>query len=126
MLNTTKIIGFAINSKKTKSKADGSSMVSNSVIGGGEITNQINLIKRKNQAKKTKFKILVKSKNRDFPPNFKNMEARSGFLIPETRLVFTQLKQAFIETLILQHFDAEYHILIEIDTSKYAIDEIFN
>lgn len=34
----------------------------------------------------------------------------SDFLTPKARLVFNQLRQAFTEALILQHFDPERHI----------------
>ena len=74
----------------------------------------------------TKFKILVKSKNRDFPPNSRNMEARSGFFIPKAKLAFIQLRQIFVEALILHHFDLKYHIWIETDVSGYMIGGILN
>ena len=38
----------------------------------------------------TKFIILIKSKNRDFSFNSRNMEAGSGFFTPKTSLAFTQ------------------------------------
>ena len=38
----------------------------------------------------TKSKILVKSKNPDFPLNFRNIKAKSGFLTPEPKLAFTK------------------------------------
>lgn len=38
---------------------------------------------------------------------------------------FIKLKQAFIKTSILNHFDLERHIRIETDASGYAIAEIF-
>ena len=62
-------------------------MVSN-LIGGGEATNPT---KRKNQAKTTKFKILVKSKNHDFFMS-KTEKVGTGFLISKARLAFTQLR----------------------------------
>ena len=64
-------------------------MVGNSIIGGGEATNQTNFIKRKNQAKTTKSKILVKSKNHDFLLNSRNKEVGTGFFTPKARLAFT-------------------------------------
>ncbi len=39
---------------------------------------------------------------------------------------FTELKQAFIEAPIQNHFDPEHHIRIETDTSGYAISGIFS
>ena len=34
----------------------------------------------------------------------------SGFLTFKVRIVFTQLRQAFTEASIFQHFDPKYHI----------------
>ena len=65
-----KIIGntrFVVNPKETKGEAG-----SNSMVDGGEATNQTNSTKRKKQPKTTKSKILVKSKNHNFLPNFRN------------------------------------------------------
>lgn len=47
------------------------------------------------------------------------------FLTPSARKVFNYLKQAFIQALILQHFDLKNHIWIEIDNLDYAIDGVF-
>ena len=54
MLKTIKNIGSAINLDEIKDKAGGDSVVGNSIIGGSEVINQTNSIKRKNQAKTTK------------------------------------------------------------------------
>lgn len=43
------------------------------------------------------------------------------FLILKIRLAFTQLKQTFIEVLILYHFDSERYIQIKTDASSYTI-----
>ena len=37
----------------------------------------------------TKSKIMVKFKNHDFPPNFNNREAGTGFFTLKARLAFT-------------------------------------
>ena len=71
-----------------------------------------------------KSKNLVKSKNQDFSPNFRNMKIEPGFLTPKARLAFTKLRQALIETSIFYHFDPECHIRIETNVSGYAIGEI--
>ena len=55
---------------------------------------------------------------------FKNLNEATGYLTPNARQVFTQLKQAFIKALILQHFDLECHIRIEIDASGYVISVV--
>ena len=105
MLKTIGSTGSAANSKKIKGKAGGNSMVGDNVVGGSKITSQISLTKGKNQVKTTIFKILVKSKNCDFPPNSKNIEAGSGFFILKTGARFTQLKQVLVEASILYYFD---------------------
>ena len=89
MLKITRSTGFAANFEKTKSKANSDSVIGNSMVGGGEATNQPHSIKRKNQAKTTKSKILIKSKNHDFPPNSTNKEVGTGFFTPEARLALT-------------------------------------
>ena len=48
------------------------------------------------------------------------------FLTPSAKEVFNQLRQAFIKTLILQHFDPDCHIWIETDASAYAIGRILS
>ena len=111
MLKTIESTRSAANPEETKSKDGGNSMISNSILGDGEATNPI---KRKNQAKTTKSKNLVKSKNHDFPKS-RTEELGTGFLTLKTRLVFIQLKQAFVEALILYHFNPESHIWIETD-----------
>ena len=114
MLKTTKSIGFVAESKEIKARVGNNSIVSNS-----KVIYKISFIKGKNQAKMTKSKILIKSKNHDFPPNSKNMEAGLGFLIFEARL-------AFIEALILHFFNSKYHIQIEINASGYVINKILS
>ena len=69
---------------------------------------------------------MEKSKNYDFPLNFRNKKAGTGFLTPKAKLAFTQLRQAFIEALILYYFDLESHIRIEIDELSYAIDSVLS
>ncbi len=48
------------------------------------------------------------------------------FFTPGAGKAFTELKQAFVEALILNYFDLERHIWIEINALGYAIYEIFN
>ncbi len=55
----------------------------------------------------------------------KNFCSQSGsFFIPEARKDFIALRQAFVEALILNHFNPKRHIQIEINTSSYAIGGI--
>ena len=51
----------------------------------------------------------------------KNLNGATGYLTPEARQAFTQLRQVFTKAPIFQYFDPEYHIWIEIDASGYAI-----
>ena len=74
----------------------------------------------------TKSKILVKSKNCDFLPNYRNMEAESGFFIFIARLAFTKLRQAFVKTPILYYYDPKCHIWIKTNVSRYAINRILS
>ena len=48
------------------------------------------------------------------------------FFITNARKAFAKLRQALIEAPILNHFDPERHIQIEIDTSGYAIGGILS
>ena len=120
MLKTTGSIGFVASPKETKGGVGGDSVVD--VVGGGEATNPT---KRKNLAKTTNSKILIKSKNHDFP-KFRPEEAGMGFLTPKARLAFIQLRQAFVKATILHHFDPESHIRIETDVLGYAIGGILS
>ena len=56
----------------------------------------------------------------------KNLNGATGYLTPNTKWAFTQLRQTFTKATILQHFDPECHIRIEIDASGYAISEILS
>ena len=47
----------------------------------------------------------------------KNSNGVTGYLTPDAKQAFTQLRQAFIKALILRHFDLECHIRIETDVS---------
>ena len=49
-----------------------------------------------------------------------------GYLIPDTRQAFTQLRQAFTKAPILQHFDPECHIRIETNASGYTIGGVLS
>ncbi len=56
----------------------------------------------------------------------KNLGQSGTFLTIDTRRAFTELRQAFIEAPILNQFDPECHIQIEIDALGYAISRIFS
>ena len=55
------------------------------------------------------------------PPCSKNLNRATGYLTPDARQAFIQLRQAFTKALILQHFDPERYIWIETEASGYAI-----
>ena len=50
----------------------------------------------------------------------------SDFFTPRAKLTFIELRQAFLKTPILYHFDLECYIRIETDVSSYAIGEVFS
>ncbi len=57
----------------------------------------------------------------------KNLSSQSGsFFASKAKKAFTKLKQGFVETPILNYFDPERHIKIEIDVSGYTIGEILS
>ena len=57
----------------------------------------------------------------------RNLNSQSGaFFTTDARKTFTELRQAFIEAPILNHFNLEHHIRIETDVLGYAIGRIFS
>ena len=58
--------------------------------------------------------------------SFKSKKKESGFFTSGARMAFTKLRQAFIKTLILHHFDPKHHIQVKTDTSGYGIGGIFS
>ncbi len=56
----------------------------------------------------------------------KNFSKSGLFLTADAKRAFTELKQAFVEASILNHFDLKRHIRIETDASGYAIGKIFS
>ncbi len=48
------------------------------------------------------------------------------FLTAEARKAFTKLKQVFVEAPVLNHYDPEHYIQIEMDVSSYAIGGILS
>ena len=51
----------------------------------------------------------------------KNLNEATGYLTPDARRAFTQLRQVFTKAPILWHFDPKCYIQIETDASGYAI-----
>ena len=66
-----------------------------------------------------KSKKLPKSGN---SPNFNAKDSGPNFLTTKARSAFNRLRLAFIEALILRHFDPECHIWIITDALSYAIN----
>ena len=50
----------------------------------------------------------------------------SNYLTPDAKKAFDQLRQAFTEAPILQHFNPEQYIRVETDASGYAISEVLS
>ena len=55
-----------------------------------------------------------------------NSNGATGYLTPDARRAFTQLRQVFIKASIVQYFDPECHIWIETDASGYAISRVLS
>ena len=57
----------------------------------------------------------------------KNLNSQSGaFFTSNARTAFTKLRQMFVKTPILNHFDSDHHIQIETDVLGYAIGVILS
>lgn len=48
------------------------------------------------------------------------------FLTSKAKITFSRLKKAFIEALILHHFDLEYHIWMKTDSSGFYLGKILS
>ena len=49
-----------------------------------------------------------------------------GYLTPDAKVAFIQLRKVFIKALILCYFDLECHIQIKTDVSAYAIGRVLS
>ncbi len=79
-----------------------------------------------NAQKTAKSKKWIRAKKAE-ASRAKNLGIQSGlFFTSGARKAFTELRQAFVEAPILNHFDLERHIRIEMDASGYAIGGIFS
>ena len=56
----------------------------------------------------------------DYPSSDHVSHAVSNYLTPAAKKAFDQLRQAFTEVPILQHFDPEQYIRVETDASGHA------
>ena len=100
-------VGSDSRAERGQSKIDGSRM-DNVEVNGGEV--KVDEVGKKVQ-NSSKSKKTVRFLD---------------FLTPKAKLVFTKLRQAFIKAPILQHFDPERHIWVEIDALGYAIGGVLS
>ncbi len=56
----------------------------------------------------------------------KDVKMNSFIWLSEAKQAFNQLRDVFMKTSILRHFDSEWHIHIEIDTFNYAVVSILS
>ena len=62
----------------------------------------------------------------DYPSSDHVSHAVSNYLTPDAKKAFDQLRQAFTEAPILQHFDPEQCIWVETDASGHAIGGVLS
>ena len=62
----------------------------------------------------------------DYPSSDHVSHAVSNYLTLNAKKAFDQLRQAFTEAPILQHFDPEQYIRVETDVSGYAIGRVLS
>ena len=62
----------------------------------------------------------------DYPSSDHVSHAVSNYLTPAAKKAFDQLRQAFIEAPILQHFDPEQYIWVKTDVLGHAIGEVLS
>ena len=109
------------NNRNQDASASNSGVGSSDTSGrvGGSIEN-LSIVTKWAKSKKRK---LIKIKKSDFA---KANSSKADFLILKAKKVFTHLQKVFNKTPILQHFDLECYIYMEIDASGYAISRILN
>ena len=56
----------------------------------------------------------------------KNSNGATGYLTPDAKQAFTQLRQVFTIAPIFRHFNPECHFRIEIDASGYAMSGVLS
>lgn len=56
----------------------------------------------------------------------KNLVLRAGFLTVGAKIIFAQLKKAFIEALILYYFEPDWYIKIKTNIIRYVIKNVLN
>lgn len=97
--------------------------VINEVSGNSKVGAKIISTSGKNHnPKTTNSKFFIKP-NHDFSSK---KGFRSGFFTLKARLAFTKWRQMFVKVLILNYFDKNYHIWIEIDRSNYVMSGVLS
>ena len=99
----------------SRAKCDGSRLDRNRIDDGEVNDNEV----RDNKVRK-KVQKLSKSKN------LSKKMVGSDFCTHGAKLAFTKLRQTFVKSSILYHFNSECHIQIETDASGYTIDRVFS
>ncbi len=95
----------------------------------GKISRSIKNLSTVAKLAKSKKLKLTKPKKSDLikAQNFaKANSSRTDFLTSEAKKVFIHLQKNFTKTLILKHFDLEYHIRIKTDALEYAINGVLS
>ena len=117
------------NSGSIFKKNNGNVKVNKFSLGGDGMEYAKNLRKLKGKKLSKSWKLAKSrrnlSKNENLP-NFDIEKTRPSFLISEAKAAFNHLQLAFIKTLILWHFDLEYHIWIETKASRYTIGRMLS
>ena len=62
----------------------------------------------------------------DYPSSDHVSHAVSNYLTPDAKKAFDQLRQVFTEAPILQHFNPEQYIRVEIDVFGHAIGGVLS
>ncbi len=95
--------------------------------GGGEVGGSFENLSIAAKLAKSKKSKLTKSKKSDLPKiNFVRVNSGTDYFTLKAKKAFIYLWKAFIETLILRHFDPERYIQIEIDVPGYAIGRVLS
>ena len=92
----------------------------------GELSKSGKLKSEKTSKSQNLAKFGKKSSKSGNSTKFDVTEVGTKFLTPNARTSFKRLWLALTEALILGHFDPEYHIWIETDTSDYTIGGVLS
>ena len=131
ILKTSKSTYFKTRPKKSvvgvdghsKAGHDGSKLerseIDNGEVGGTEVDDEVGKKGQKTSKSKNLFKSKKSSKS-------KKAVGSLDFLTLKAKLTFIKLRQAFLKTSILHHFNPKRHIQIEIDALGYTIGGVLS